>query len=81
MTETPIDTPTPTVAPLSALARGKICPRCATMFAPCEWWRCGCPACGKVMVWATPFVIAKAVANRKREGWKGNRRTRNRVPL
>ena len=79
MTDASMDTPTD--APFRAPARGKVCPRCATMFDPCEPWRCGCPTCGNLLVWATPLAIWNAFKNRKREGWKGNRRTRNRVPL
>ena len=59
----------------------KICPRCAKLYSPCEPWRAGCTACGNLLKWATPNMVVVAVANRKREGWIGDRRTRDRVAL
>ena len=79
MTETP--TKNPTAAPFVAPTTGKVCPRCAKLYDPCEPWRCGCTACGNLLVWATRAAIARASYHRKLEGWRGDRRTRNRVPL
>ena len=63
------------------MTESKICPRCAKSYDPCPPWRCGCEACGNILRPATPETVERAKASRKREGWKGDRRTRNRVPL